>query len=52
LSKALRFFGPTPGIRSNSLVTVRIVLPDTIDDGLGYFIAEWRQRHKYDPGRP
>ena len=46
------------GIRSSGggsgdqLVTVRIVLPDTIDDGLGYFIAEWRQRHKYDPGRP
>ena len=35
----------------DQLVTVRIVLPDVIDDELGYMISEWRQRHKYDPGR-
>lgn len=35
----------------DQLVTVRIVLPETIDDELGYMISEWRQRHKYDPGR-
>jgi hypothetical protein len=31
---------------------VRIVLPETVDDELGYFLSEWRQKHKYDPGRP
>jgi DnaJ-class molecular chaperone len=35
----------------DQLVAVRIVLPDVIDDELGYMISEWRQRHKYDPGR-
>jgi hypothetical protein len=30
---------------------VRIVLPTTIDDKLAYFLSEWRQTHKYDPGR-
>jgi DnaJ-class molecular chaperone len=35
----------------DQLVTVRIVLPETIDDELSYFLSEWRQKHKYDPGR-
>lgn len=35
----------------DELVTVRIVLPDTIDDSLSYFFSEWRQKHPYDPGR-
>ena len=35
----------------DQLVTVRIVLPQTIDDGLAYFLSEWRQKHRYDPGR-
>jgi DnaJ-class molecular chaperone len=35
----------------DQLVAVRIVLPDVIDEELGYMISEWRQRHKYDPGR-
>jgi DnaJ-class molecular chaperone len=35
----------------DQLVAVRIVLPEVIDDELGYMISEWRQRHKYDPGR-
>jgi len=30
-------------------VTVRIVLPQTIDDELAYFMSEWRQSHRYDP---
>jgi hypothetical protein len=34
------------------LVTVRIVLPETIDDKLAYFLSEWRQSHPYNPGRP
>jgi DnaJ-class molecular chaperone len=35
----------------DELVTVRIVLPETIDDSLSYFFSEWRQKHPYDPGR-
>ena len=41
-------FGTTVNRRG---VTVRLVLPDTIDEGLAYFLAEWRQKHGYDPGR-
>ena len=39
------------GTAGDQLVTVRIVLPDTIDDSLSYFFSEWRQKHGYDPGR-
>jgi DnaJ-class molecular chaperone len=39
---------PEPG---DQLVTVRIVLPETIDDSLAYFFSEWRQKNRYDPGR-
>ncbi len=39
---------PAPG---DQLVTVRIVLPDVIDDSLAYFFSEWRQKNRYDPGR-
>ena len=35
----------------DQLVTVRIVLPDVIDDSLAYFFSEWRQKNSYDPGR-
>lgn len=35
----------------DQLVTLRIVVPDEIDDELSYFISEWRQKNKYDPGR-
>jgi DnaJ-class molecular chaperone len=42
----------TTGHTGDQLVTVRIVLPDTVDDELSYFLSEWRQKHKYDPGRP
>jgi DnaJ-class molecular chaperone len=35
----------------DQLVTVRIVLPDAIDEKLAYFMSEWRQSHKYNPGR-
>jgi DnaJ-class molecular chaperone len=35
----------------DQLVTVRIVLPEKIDDSLSYFMQEWRQKHRYDPGR-
>jgi len=42
----------TTGHTGDQLVTVRIVLPDAIDEGLAYFLSEWCQKHKYDPGRP
>ncbi|MFA5948915.1 MAG: J domain-containing protein [Hyphomicrobium sp.] len=41
----------TTGVAGDELVTVRIVLPEKIDDELSYFMSEWRQKHKYDPGR-
>jgi DnaJ-class molecular chaperone len=40
------------GHTGDQLVTVRIVLPDKVDDELGYFLSEWRQKNAYDPGRP
>lgn len=46
------------GVRSNptrgagdQIVTTRIVLPPVIDESLAYFLAEWRQKNAYDPGR-
>jgi DnaJ-class molecular chaperone len=39
------------GVAGDSLVTIRIVMPATIDDGLAYFFSEWRQKNKYDAGR-
>lgn len=42
---------PSRGTTGDELVTVRIVLPEAIDDGLAYFIAEWRKKHPYDAGR-
>lgn len=41
----------TTGAIGDQLVTTRIVLPATIDDGLAYFLSEWRQKNSYDPGR-
>jgi DnaJ-class molecular chaperone len=41
----------TTGATGDQLVTVRIVLPDRIDDELSYFLSEWRQKHQYNPGR-
>ena len=39
------------GTVGDQLVTIRIVMPDNVDDTLSYFLAEWRQKHAYDPGR-
>jgi DnaJ-class molecular chaperone len=33
----------------DQLITVRIVLPEVIDDSLAYFLSEWRQTNAYDP---
>lgn len=39
----------TTGATGDQLVTVHIALPEKIDDGLAYFLSEWRQKHAYDP---
>jgi DnaJ-class molecular chaperone len=35
----------------DQLVTVKIMLPEVIDDSLAYFFSEWRHKNRYDPGR-
>lgn len=42
------------GVRSSAtgkqgalLITVHIVMPDEIDEGLAYFMSEWRKKHPY-----
>lgn len=42
---------PQTGTVGDQLVSLRIVLPDPVDEGLAYFLSEWRQKHRYDPGR-
>jgi hypothetical protein len=42
----------TTGGTGDQLVTVRIVLPQTIDEKLAYFMSEWRQSHSHDPRKP
>jgi DnaJ-class molecular chaperone len=39
------------GHTGDQLVSVRIVLPEAIDEKLAYFMSEWRQSHRYNPGR-
>ncbi len=39
------------GAIGDQIVTVRIELPPVIDDSLAYFLAEWRQKNGYNPGR-
>jgi DnaJ-class molecular chaperone len=41
----------TTGNTGDQLVTVRIVLPERIDDELSYFLSEWRQKNQFNPGR-
>lgn len=41
----------TTGAVGDQIVTVRIVLPDTIDESLSYFLSEWKKKHAYNPGR-
>lgn len=33
----------------DELITVKIVLPEIIDEGLSYFFTQWRQANTYDP---
>jgi DnaJ-class molecular chaperone len=41
----------TAGRTGDQLVSVRIVLPEKVDDELSYFLSEWKQKNAYDPGR-
>lgn len=41
----------TSGAVGDQIVTVRIVLPDPVDESLSYFLSEWRKKHAYNPGR-
>ena len=34
----------------DQIVTVRIVMPDEVDDELAYFFSQWKQTRSYDPG--
>jgi DnaJ-class molecular chaperone len=39
------------GSSGDHFVSVKIVLPDEIDDGLAFYLTEWRQKHAYNPRR-
>lgn len=39
------------GMTGDQLVSVRIVLPDAIDNDLADFLRTWRETHSYEPGR-
>ncbi len=39
------------GATGDQIVTVRIVLPDPVDESLAYFLTEWRKKNAYDPRR-
>jgi len=43
---------PATGVYGDQIVTVEVVLPQTIDDSLAYFLTEWRKKNAYNPGRP
>jgi DnaJ-class molecular chaperone len=51
--KVLRLKGkgvrPPKGAAGDQLVTVRIVLPDTVDEELKTAVETWRETHAYDP---
>lgn len=34
----------------DQIVTVRIVMPEEVDEDLAYFFSTWRKKRKYDPG--
>jgi len=39
------------GGAGDQLVKLAVVLPERIDDELKSFVAQWRERHRYDPRR-
>lgn len=38
------------GVTGDQIVTVRVVMPQEVDDELAYFFSQWKQKHGYDPG--
>ena len=38
------------GVTGDQIVTVRIVMPQEVDDDLAYFFSQWKQKRSYDPG--
>ncbi|KUO57445.1 MAG: molecular chaperone DnaJ [Alphaproteobacteria bacterium BRH_c36] len=38
------------GETGDQIVTVRIVMPEQVDDELAYFFSTWKQKRSYDPG--
>lgn len=41
----------TSGATGDQLVSIKIVMPESIDPELADFLTRWRERHGYDPGR-
>jgi DnaJ-class molecular chaperone len=41
----------TTGANGDHFVSVKIMLPDVIDDGLAYYLTEWREKNGYNPRR-
>ncbi len=39
------------GTAGDQIVTVRIVLPEPVDEALAFFLTEWRKKNTYNPGR-
>jgi DnaJ-class molecular chaperone len=37
----------TTGDQGDEIVTVRIILPERVDESLAYFLAEWRKKNAY-----
>jgi DnaJ-class molecular chaperone len=40
---------PKSGTRGDHLLELRVTLPDPADPELAAFVAEWEQKHPYDP---
>ncbi|MCU0954527.1 MAG: DnaJ domain-containing protein [Hyphomicrobium sp.] len=41
----------TSGVTGDQLVSIRIVMPESVDSELQEFLSRWRDRHGYDAGR-
>lgn len=38
------------GVTGDQIITVRIVMPEEVDDELAYFFSQWKHKRSYDPG--
>ncbi len=45
----LRLKGKGVGGRGDEFVTLKVILPDSVDGELESFVKEWSQKHHYDP---